>query len=66
MGSVLDGTIVLTATPRLAEHAREEAAETHTGSEKSFPCLLRVFFEAVEGANGTLANTGPGASLEGC
>ena len=37
MGSVLDCTIVLTATPRPgAEHARE-------GSEKSFPCLLPIF-----------------------
>ena len=60
MGSVLDCTIVLTATPRPgAEHARE-------GSEKSFPCLLPIFGTRAGHLSNPGQHGGAGASLEGC
>ena len=44
MGSVLDCTIVLTATPRPgAEHAREGAAEAHTGVRKILSMAVTDF-----------------------
>ena len=66
MGSVLHCTIVLAATPRGAENAREGAAEAHTGVRKILSMHVADFLNPWRAPFEPWPAGGAGASLEGC